>query len=146
MFEVHKFMNLNLAENTYFITQVGMAAASFGVAEADVTAVGEALIGLFNARCAPPTEVIPGQGPQLQSICTDEETCPLAKDAKCDAAPPSNGTATATTAGPTATATKTDSTTNPTGTDGTTTVPSAAAAVNGMSIAALAAGVAAFVL
>jgi len=142
MFNVHKFMNLNHAENTYFIQQVGLSAASFGVAEEDVKAVGTALTTLFNVRCGPPTEVIKGQGPQLQSICIDEETCPLAKDATCPAVP-SSGTSTMT-ATATATGSKTATgTSKPTGTEEPTTVPTAGAAIHGMSIAALAAGVAA---
>lgn len=156
MFEVHKFMNLNLAENTYFIQQVGMAAASFGVADADVEAVGKSLNEIFNVRCAPPTEVIPGQGKQLQSICIDEETCPLAKDAMCGKYdngmdgghggdeecstsmmphPTGNGTIPTMTSGP-----------MPTGTGEPTTVPTAGAAVSGLSLGALFAGVAAFAL
>ena len=66
----------------YFITQVGLAAASFGVATDDVTAVGKALAGLFALRCAPPTVVIPSQGAQLQSICI-ADSCPLSPNSTC---------------------------------------------------------------
>jgi len=66
----------------YFITQVGLAAASFGVATEDVTAVGKALAALFGLRCAPPTVVIPSQGAQLQSICI-VDSCPLAPNSTC---------------------------------------------------------------
>jgi len=55
MFNVHKFMNLNHAENTYFIQQVGLSAASFGVAEEDVKAVGTALTTLFSTAILPTT-------------------------------------------------------------------------------------------
>ncbi len=69
-------MALSQDEVGYFITQVGGSALSFGVAEADVTAVGDALTMLFNYRCIAPETVIPGQGPQLNSICL-AESCPL---------------------------------------------------------------------
>lgn len=82
MYKVHKFMGLNTAEVTYFIQQVGMAAASFGVADSDVTKVGEALSGLFNVRCAAPATAIPAQGPQLQSICITDD-CKIAPNATC---------------------------------------------------------------
>lgn len=66
----------------YFITQVGLSAASFGVAESDISAVATALESLFAYRCAPKTTVITAQGPQYQSTCTDE-TCPLAANSTC---------------------------------------------------------------
>lgn len=162
MYKVHKFMNLNHAENNYFIQQVGLAAASFGVAEEDIAVVAEALNTLFNVRCAPPTTVIPDQGEQLHSICTDEETCPLAENAMCDLyekdghddeecsstpmptsmptsmmpPPGSNETASSTVWEPTSTPT-----------DGSpTAVPTGGAAVNGIGAAAVAAGFAAFLL
>lgn len=70
----------------YFITQVALSAASFGVAESDIQAVGQALGSLFNYRCSPKTTVIKAQGPQFQSVCTDQ-SCPLADNATCDAQP-----------------------------------------------------------
>lgn len=82
LYEVHKFMALDNAEVTYFIDQVGLAAASFGVAKADVMAAGSALETLFGKRCAPATTVIPAQGPQLQAICIEPD-CPLAANATC---------------------------------------------------------------
>ncbi|MCJ1293851.1 hypothetical protein MMC34_005407 [Xylographa carneopallida] len=85
-YSVHKYMDLSAAEVGYFITQVGLAAASFGVATADVTAVGMALASLFDYSCAPPTTVIPAQGPQLQAICIDS-TCPVSPNATCAAYP-----------------------------------------------------------
>lgn len=82
MYDVHKFMALDDAEVTYFITQVGLAAASFGVTESDVMAAGTALMSLFGKRCAPATTVIPAQGAALQAICTEPD-CPLAANAMC---------------------------------------------------------------
>ena len=83
MYEVHAFMDLNPAQLGYFIEQVALAGASFGVAESDLHAVGDALNSLFGMRCSPPTPAIKEQGPQLQAICV-ESSCPLAKDAECD--------------------------------------------------------------
>ena len=71
MYQVHKFMALDAYEVSYFIEQVGLSAASFGVATADVEAVGEALQKLFGYRCAPATQVIPKKPDELESICTD---------------------------------------------------------------------------
>lgn len=153
MAEVHKFMDLGKPEMDYFVTQVGLAAASFGVAKDDITTVAEALNSIFNVACGPPTTVIKAQGPQLQSICIDQATCPKApKDAMCDKYPtvmkPSNATGTMM---PSGTATGTASGTNmPSGTSTNmpsgSTAPTAAAAANGYSFAAAVAGVAAFLL
>lgn len=77
-------MALDPYQMGYFITQVGLAAASFGVATEDVTAVGMALNQLFGYRCAPETPVVPSQGPQLQSMCI-VEACPISPNATCDA-------------------------------------------------------------
>jgi hypothetical protein len=52
----------------YFIEQVALSAASFGVATSDIEAVGQALGSLFNYRCSPKTTVIKAQGPQYQSV------------------------------------------------------------------------------
>ncbi|EED17673.1 hypothetical protein TSTA_114800 [Talaromyces stipitatus ATCC 10500] len=82
MYEVHKFMVLDPYQIGYFITQVGLSAASFGVANFDINVVAMALEGLFDYRCAPKKTVIEAQGPQYQSICTDE-SCPLALDSIC---------------------------------------------------------------
>lgn len=75
-------MDLNPLQLGYFIAQVASSAASFGVATSDIQAVGMALNKLFNYRCSPPTTVVPAQGPQLQSICTDP-TCQIAMNATC---------------------------------------------------------------
>lgn len=102
--EFERFMALSNAEVTYFITQVGLSAASFGVTTEDVTAVGTALASLFGVRCAPETTVIPAQGPQLQSICIASD-CPLAVNNTCSAyeavvePSPANGTMPTSTSG-----------------------------------------------
>lgn len=66
----------------YFITQVGLSAASFGVAQSDIDAVAMSLEKLFDYRCAPKTTAIEAQGPQYQSVCTDEK-CPLSPNSTC---------------------------------------------------------------
>ncbi|GAM83842.1 hypothetical protein ANO11243_018320 [Dothideomycetidae sp. 11243] len=82
MYEVHKFMDLDANQVGYFVEQVGLSAASFGVVMADVTAVGKALAGLFDVRCAPNTIVISSLGPLPQSICIADD-CPLSPNATC---------------------------------------------------------------
>ena len=83
MFDVHKFMDLNPFQLGYFIQQVALAGASFGVAQADLEAVGTALQHLFGLRCSPPVEVVKSQGDQLQAICVNQ-SCPLSPDAVCN--------------------------------------------------------------
>jgi hypothetical protein len=151
-----RFMDLSYEEVSYFIQQVGLSAASFGVATDDVQAVGMALGKAFNYRCAPPMTVVPSQGMQLQSICQQAD-CPLSPNATCAAygnstqpsiavsslVPTNTASGTAT---PLASASKTS------GTGGTTTGTSpataskAAAAGVGMSLAAIAGGVIAMFL
>jgi hypothetical protein len=82
MYSVHKFMDIDVNEFGYFVTQVGLAAASFGVAPDDLAPVGEALSELFGYRCAQPVSVLPGQPAELESICIDS-TCPLADNSSC---------------------------------------------------------------
>jgi len=112
MYEVHKFMVLDPNELAYFITQVGLSASSFGASQSDVTAVGTALITAFDNRCGPATTIIPSQGAQLQSICTDP-SCPLAANSSCTnqavIAAPNSTTGTSTSGGssPSGTATGT---------------------------------------
>jgi len=86
MGDVHRFMDLDSFEVGYFIQQVGLSAASFGVTTDDVTAVGTALTKLFAYRCAPPVAILPNATAELQSICQDAE-CPLAPNATCAAYP-----------------------------------------------------------
>ncbi|KAH0602093.1 hypothetical protein MHUMG1_00972 [Metarhizium humberi] len=147
MAEVHKFMGLGKPEMDYFVTQVGLAAASFGVAKDDISAIADSLNSVFNVACGPPTTVVKAQGPQLQSICIDQSTCPkAAEDPMCDMYPaavkPGNATGTMMPSG-SMSATGTASGTNmPSGTGSA--VPTAAAAVNGYSVVAVVAGLAAF--
>ena len=75
-------MDLSAAEVGYFIEQVAMSAASFGVAQDDLMVVGKALTSTFDVKCAAPATVVKSQGPQLQSICIDE-TCPMAPNGTC---------------------------------------------------------------
>ena len=77
-------MDLDNAEVTYFIQQVGLAALSFGVTQADVAAAGGALNKLFGYRCSPATAIT--SSPQLQSICINPD-CPLDPNAMCNAYP-----------------------------------------------------------
>ncbi|TGO41113.1 hypothetical protein BHYA_0026g00190 [Botrytis hyacinthi] len=81
-YNVHKFMYLSDAEVNYFIEQVALSAASFGVSDSDLMTIGYSLQQSFGYRCLPPTTVVPSQGGQLQSICTDN-TCPLAPNNTC---------------------------------------------------------------
>ncbi|WPH03583.1 Hypothetical protein R9X50_00646500 [Acrodontium crateriforme] len=82
MYEVHKFMDLSAAEVAYFIEQVGLSAASFGVAKEDYTAVGMALNDAFGYRCSEPASIPASAKAEPQSICTDD-TCPLAAKNDC---------------------------------------------------------------
>ncbi|TGO21174.1 hypothetical protein BPAE_0235g00030 [Botrytis paeoniae] len=81
-YNVHKFMDLSDAEVNYFIEQVALSAASFGVSDSDLMIIGYSLQQSFGYRCLPPITIIPKQGSQLQSICTDI-TCPLAPKNTC---------------------------------------------------------------
>lgn len=156
MYQVHKFMALDPYQVGYFITQVGLAAASFGVADADVQAVGMALTSLFDYKCAPPTTAVKAQGPELQSICIDE-ACPLAMDAVCDkyekviepqAASSMNGSMTMTMSMPPA-GTGSMTMTMPSGTASMTSTmmaPTAGAVANGINLAAIAGGMAALLI
>ena len=143
-------MDLSYAEVSYFITQVALAAASFGVAESDLTIVGQALGSIFNVKCGPPTTIVPSQGAVLESICIDS-TCPLAVNATCAMY---NGTiskpmiANASlvpnmTASPSASMTMSPSST---GSAPATVSSSASAGAVGMSFAAIAGGLAALFL
>ncbi|KKY22658.1 putative hydroxyindole o [Phaeomoniella chlamydospora] len=81
-YKVHKFMALDSAQVGYFITQVGLSAASFGVAESDITIVANSLTKVFDYKCAPPAIVVPSQGAQLQSICTADD-CMTSPNSTC---------------------------------------------------------------
>lgn len=82
MYQVHKYMALDNAEVGYFIEQVGMAAASFGVSESDVQTVGKALMDAFGYKCEPPMAIPKSAQPELQSICIADD-CPLSPNATC---------------------------------------------------------------
>lgn len=149
-------MDLSAAEVGYFIEQVAMSAASFGVAASDLMVVGTALNSLFGYRCAPETVVIPSQSAQLQAICIDD-TCPISPNATCSSyaavmkpgnattssKPSSTTTGSGASGSSSATATKSGSSTS--GTLSPTTV-SAGAATFGMSFAVIAGGLAALFL
>lgn len=78
-------MNLSAAEFTYFVTQVGLSARSFGVADDDVTAVGKSLADTFGKKCSrDDVVVVKGQSGANQAICNGEG-CPVAEgaDAVC---------------------------------------------------------------
>ena len=137
-------MDLSAAEVGYFITQVANSAASFGVAKDDLTIVGNALSSFFGVRCSAPVTVVKAQGPQLQAICIDS-TCPFAPNATCSA----YGNATEPSVAvsslfPSATATESGGASS-TGTP-TPAPTTGGAATYGFSMAAVAVGIAAFML
>lgn len=149
MYSVHKFMDLSPAEVGYFIEQVAMSAASFGVAQSDLDAVGKALTSTFDVKCAAPAVVVPAQGAQLQSICI-QDSCPLAANNTCSAynATMMPAVANATLVGnssSTASVSKTSSMPSSTGSNPAV-VSKASAATIGMSFAAAAGGLAALFL
>jgi hypothetical protein len=140
-------MDLGYAEVSYFIEQVGMSAASFGVTSEDVMTVGEALMGAFGYRCEPALTIVKTQGAQLQSICVDS-TCPLSPNSTCamynsTIGEPGNatmGTSTATASGSKTSSTSTSTTSNP------AIVSKAAGVTITFSFAAVAGGLAAIFL
>ena len=154
MYKVHSFMDLDAAQVGYFIEQVGLSGASFGVAEDDLKAVGMALNGLFGYRCEPEMTAIPEQGPQLQSICIAGD-CPLAEDAVCSAynatTMPSNATSSSMSGTMTGTMTMASSTgamgsSTGSATSSPSSISTAGATTTGISIMALAAGLGAMLL
>ena len=82
MYETHKFMNLGTAQNGYFITQVALAAKSFGVADEDIKLVGTALTNLFEQRCSKPMSLKMPLPKLPQAICVADD-CKLAQDPQC---------------------------------------------------------------
>lgn len=160
---VLRFMDLSNAQISYFIEQVALSAASFGVAQSDLQIVGAALAGAFGMRCAPASTIVAAQGPQLNAICIDE-SCPLSPNATCaayaSAMMPSvanatlvgnttasmsmsmSGSATGMASGASKTASGSASATG----SGAPTVSKASAAVVGVSFAAVAGGFAALLL
>jgi hypothetical protein len=71
MWTKHRFMELTDAQNMYFVTQVGAAAKSYGVVDADITIIATALINLYNRKNSPAVAVNAAAGltSSLQSIC-----------------------------------------------------------------------------
>jgi hypothetical protein len=86
MFRVHKFMGITAEQNDYFINQVGLSAASFGVTAADVLTIYNYLDDTYNIRCAPPLKEAHGTPAYLigtnPSIC-HADSCPMAMDSTC---------------------------------------------------------------
>ncbi|KAF2099944.1 hypothetical protein NA57DRAFT_55876 [Rhizodiscina lignyota] len=82
MYEVHKFMALDAFEVGYFIQQVGMSAASFGVSDSDAATVGNTLNAVFGHKCAAAAAVLPSAKEELQAICIADD-CPVATNASC---------------------------------------------------------------
>ena len=78
---VFRYMDLDPNEVGYFISQVGAAAASFGVSSADIQTVAGTLSSVFNVRCAPAVALVNNDA-EYQSICVDK-SCPLAPNAVC---------------------------------------------------------------
>lgn len=71
MYELHKFMALDEKEVGWFIAQVGLSAASFGVTDEDVNTVAMALNGAFGMRCSGPASGPQSLMPELQAICIE---------------------------------------------------------------------------
>lgn len=153
-------MDLDSAQVTYFVTQVGLAAASFGVAKEDIAAAADAINSIFNVKCAAPMAVLKNTTAELQSICIADD-CMLAKNATCDkyekaSMPSKASSSTASMTGtmmPTGTMsgsmTMTESM-SPSGTTkasgSATPVSTGAACANGVNFAGVVAGVLAFIL
>jgi len=69
MYNVHKYMGLDAYQVSYFINQVGLAAASFGVTQEDINYVAGALQALFGHKCSTALSIVPGTGKDSQAIC-----------------------------------------------------------------------------
>jgi hypothetical protein len=78
-------MGLDYNEVGYFISQVGLAASSFGVTDADVATVAATLGSVFNVACAPAVALV-NNDTEFQSICVAKD-CPLAPGAVCASYP-----------------------------------------------------------
>lgn len=142
-----RFMDLGIAEITYFVEQVGLAAESLGVAKDDAAAVGTELLGAFGYACSPPTVIIPYQPAELQAMCIDS-TCPVAPaNATCGsyAAAMEPGVSNSTTSATMTSAAGSTPTGTATSSSSTSTKTNAAVAV-GINVAAIAGGFAALLL
>ncbi|CAK3933114.1 Hypothetical predicted protein [Lecanosticta acicola] len=82
MYQVHKFMALDVNEVGWFIQNVGLSAASFGVSNDDVMAVGTALNNAFGYRCSPAMSIPKTATAEPQSICIADD-CPISPNATC---------------------------------------------------------------
>jgi hypothetical protein len=152
-------MDLSAAEFGYFVSQVAMSAASFGVAKDDLTVVGTALNSLFGMKDSAPAVVVPSQPAALQAICV-ADGCPTAANATTSGyssvAEPSTAVASLVPSMSSATGSATpamtgSATSKPTGSASGTASPSASASGNsaatlGMNFAAVAGGLAAMLL
>jgi hypothetical protein len=86
MYQSHKFMGLDYAQNKYFIDQHVVAAESLGFSTADGKIFSDHLYSVFAVRCGGPTSIIKTQGAQLQSTCLTDD-CPNAEDSECNLYP-----------------------------------------------------------
>jgi len=159
MYNVHKFMDLSAAEFGYFVSQVALSAASFGVATEDLTTVGKALNAAFGMKNSMPMVIIPSQDAALQAICIGDG-CPTASNSTTsgyDAAVepstavsslvPSSSKATGTaTPAPTGTETMTGTATGTASGAGASATGTNAAMKMGINVAAVAGGLAALML
>ena len=73
-------MFLSHNEIGYFISQVGLAAQSFGVCKDDISTVGDSLTNIFNTKCSKPLAI--SLTPEPQSVCNGDD-CPLATNNTC---------------------------------------------------------------
>ncbi|KAL4899299.1 hypothetical protein BDW74DRAFT_183832 [Aspergillus multicolor] len=87
MYEVHRFMDLDTFQMSFFIQQVQDSALSLGFFPADAASLADKLDTSFNRRCAPVTRVGGiSAPPELQAICI-AENCPEHPRAMCGAYP-----------------------------------------------------------
>ncbi|KAL3460744.1 hypothetical protein BJX64DRAFT_290052 [Aspergillus heterothallicus] len=91
MYEVHRYMNLDLTQMNFFITQVRDSAISLGISPTDAAVLVDTLDTSFNTRCSPPAIITSSTGPiadtaELQAVCIAAD-CPLARGADCEAYP-----------------------------------------------------------
>jgi hypothetical protein len=84
MYNAHKYMAINNMKMQFYISQFGLAAASFGVTPADVSSFQTIMQGKFGDRCAPPISIPNKAAPALQSICLAGD-CPDSPGATCGA-------------------------------------------------------------
>ncbi|KAI8903631.1 hypothetical protein EDD86DRAFT_250344 [Gorgonomyces haynaldii] len=78
MLETHRFMNLDANQLAFFTQQLGLAAKSFGVADADIAIIANVMNTVFNVRCAQPSSPFPPLS-GVQSFCLGN-LCPLAQN------------------------------------------------------------------